>query len=288
MALNTKINLPNPLVFVHSWLSWLNPRIDNIMLYLNSTKQCSPNQTSSKYKLTACGNYVEMFKYFYNQKYIWRQTLNKIKSSHNSDAWAQTWSKCFSISMRCICIGEKTPGIANVCIKMNDFEKLNRPFSTFPSQNFKTSTFLHFSFWEGFFEPALTSPSLLCLQINLILPSPSLSATLPSEERCPAMQWSHTLLTLWFLLLAILPNKSKSIWANLPDFSAAIVTEVDQPDGLANVQQLKDKIKDFTSNSTASVSILILKVNQTTQLKQLWHYDTKKYSVKFCDLQEIF
>jgi len=67
----------------------------------------------------------------------------------------------------------------------------------------------------------------------------------------------------------MLPNKSKSIWANLPDFSAAIVTEVDQSDGLANAQQLKDKIKDFTSNSTASVSIFILKVNQTTQLKQL-------------------
>jgi len=46
---------------------------------------------------------------------------------------------------------------------------------TLPSQNFKTSTFLHFSFWEGFFEPALPSPySLLCLQKNQSFLHPSL------------------------------------------------------------------------------------------------------------------
>jgi len=56
--------------------------------------------------------------------------------------------------------------ITNFWMKMNDFENLRRPSVTLPSQNLKTSTFLRFSFWEGFLKPALPSPSLLCLQKN--------------------------------------------------------------------------------------------------------------------------
>ena len=57
---------------------------------------------------------------------------------------------------------------------MNDFEKQRRPSLTVPSQNFITSTFLHFSFWEGLFESALTSPSLLCLKKTQSFLHPSL------------------------------------------------------------------------------------------------------------------